>query len=134
MAKFTPEQIESALNAKSERLGPGDIKRIAGARDAVLKMLDEFPDAYAQAKKQGSLLFDLIAASSTGKINVHPDELKYAAGALIYLGEALDLVPDDQEDGYADDAAIIALAIQKSAALVRLLCQSKGLDPADFLA
>jgi uncharacterized membrane protein YkvA (DUF1232 family) len=133
MAKFTSEQIESALNAKSERLGPSDIKRIAGARDAVLKMLDEFPDGYAQAKKQGALLFDLIAASSNGKIDVRPEDLKHAAGALIYLGEALDIVPDDQEDGYADDAAIIALAIQKSAVPVRALCLSKGLDPADYL-
>lgn len=133
MAKFTPAQIESALNAKSERLGPEDIKRIARSGDAVLKMLNEFPESFAQAKKQGSLLFDLIKASANGKVDVPPDNLKYAAGALIYLGDALDIVPDDQAEGYADDAAVVTLATEKSAASVRVYCESMGLDPADYL-
>jgi len=133
MASFTKEQIESALKAKSEHLKPDDIRRIAQAKDAVLKMVEEFPENWAKAKRQAVLLFDLIEASSTGKLNILPEDLKFAAGALIYLGEALDIVPDDEEDGYADDAAIIGLAISKSEKYVAMLCTQRELNIAEYL-
>lgn len=133
MAAFTQEQIESALNSKSSRLGQEDIRRISGAKAAVLQMVADFPDNWAKARRQATLLFEMIEGAATGKFAAHPDELKFAAGALIYLGDPLDLVPDEDDDGYADDAAIVALAISKSEAQVRKYCEQMGLDSSDYL-
>lgn len=133
MASFTQKQIEQALDAKSARLGPQDIRRIAQAKDAVMKMIDDFPPSWAKAQRQAKLLFQLIDASATGKLNIHPEDLKYAAGALIYLGEPLDIVPDDEEDGYADDAAIVGLGIARSEIQVRAYCQANGLNAAEYI-
>jgi uncharacterized membrane protein YkvA (DUF1232 family) len=133
MANYTEAQIEAALRAKSERLSTADILRIVGAKAAVMKMVDEFPDNRARARRQATLLFDLIESCANGKLSVRSDDLKYAAGALIYLGEPLDLVPDDEEDGYADDEAVVSLAIQKSAAQVRLFCETNAVDVSEYL-
>jgi hypothetical protein len=110
MASFTNEQIESALVSKSQRLDQYDIRRIAEAKDAVLKMIQEFPDNWAKAQRQATLLFNMIEDAANGKFAAQPDELKFAAGALIYLGDPLDLVPDEDEDGYSAAAAMVALA------------------------
>ena len=133
MATFTREQIDAALTAKSIHLSPDDIRRVADARDSVMKMIAEFPSSWAKAQRQATMLFELIEASATGKVNVHPEDLKYAAGALIYLGEALDIIPDDEKDGYADDAAIVGLAVAKSEPFVREYCESRKLNLAEYL-
>lgn len=133
MPAFTKEQIEKALSAKSTKLGPADIRRIADNKDAVMKMIGDFPESCDKARRQATLLFELIRAAATGKMNVHPDELRDAAGALIYLGAALDIVPDDETDGYTDDAAVIGLAIQKSQVHVRNYCTMMGLSATDYL-
>lgn len=133
MASFTKEQIESALKTKSEHLSPDDVRRIADNKDAVMKMIEEFPENWAKAQRQATVLFELIEACAHGKLNIHPDDLREAAGALIYLGAPMDIVPDDEEDGYADDAAVVGLAIQKSAKQVRALCKLKGLNAAEYV-
>ena len=133
MPIFTNEQIEKALAAKSTNLGPEDIRRIAGNKDAVMKMIGDFPESCEKARRQATLLFEMIRAAATGKMNVHPDELRHAAGALIYLGAPLDIVPDDETDGYSDDAAVIDLAIQKSRSHVRTYCTMMNLSVADYL-
>lgn len=133
MTNFTREQIDTALRTKSEHLSPDDIRRIAGNRAAVMKMVDEFPEHWAKARRQATLLFDMIEAAATGKAAIHPDDLKCAAGALIYLGAALDIVPDDESDGYADDAAIVGLAVAQSDEAIRVYCRARGLDPADYV-
>ncbi len=133
MARFTSDQIEHALDAKSARLSPQDIRRIAQSKASVMKMIDEFPPAWEKAKRQATLLFQLIEASATGKTNIHPEDLRSAAGALIYLGEALDIVPDDEDDGYDDDAAIVSLGIKRSEVHVRAYCESAGLNVAEYL-
>lgn len=133
MASFTEQQIEQALEAKARRLDQYDIRRISEAKDAVMKMIGEFPDSWAKAQRQATLLFEMIEAAATGKLQAHPDQLKYAAGALIYLGDPLDIVPDEDEDGYADDAAIVGLAIKKSESQVRDFCKARGLDAAEYV-
>jgi uncharacterized membrane protein YkvA (DUF1232 family) len=133
MASFTEQQIEQALEAKAQRLDQYDIRRISEAKQAVMKMIEEFPESWSKAQRQATLLFDMIEAAATGKLNVHPDELKYAAGALIYLGDPLDIVPDEDEDGYADDAAVVGLAVAKSEAQVRSFCTSRGLNAAEYV-
>lgn len=133
MASFTNEQIESALEAKSKHLNQYDLRQISGAKDAVMKMIGEFPDNWAKARRQATLLFEMIEAAANGKLDVHPDDLRFAGGALVYLGDPLDIVPDDEDDGYADDAAIVGLAVAKSDAQVRKYCESKGLNVAEYV-
>jgi uncharacterized membrane protein YkvA (DUF1232 family) len=133
MPAFTPAQIEKALAAKSQHLSPEDIRRVANNQAAVMKMIEEFPEQHAKAKRQAKVLFELIRATSIGKLSIHPDELRLAAGALIYLGAPMDIIPDDEKDGYADDAAVVALAAQKTAAHVRAYCTSMGLPVDDYL-
>ena len=132
MPSFTREQIQKALSAKSQNLSPDDIRRVATNKDAVMKMVDEFPAQWEKAQKQAKVLFELIRAAATGKMDVHPDELKEAAGALIYLGAPVDIIPDDEKDGYADDAAVIGLAISKTEKHVRAYCEMAGLNAADY--
>ena len=133
MPSFTREQIQTALSAKSKNLSPQDVRRVASNKDAVMKMIAEFPERYTKAQRQATLLFEIIRAAATGKMNVHPEDLKDAAGALIYLGAPVDIIPDDEKDGYADDAAVIALAISKTEAHVRAYCAMMALDPAEYL-
>lgn len=132
MASFTKQQIESALEAKSRHLNEHDLRQISGAKDAVMKMVAEFPDTWIKAQRQATLLFEMIEAAANGKLAVHPDDLRYAGGALVYLGDSLDIVPDDQEDGYADDAAIVALAIEKSKDQIAKYCATQGLTVAEY--
>lgn len=133
MANFTTEQIEAALEAKSRHLNEYDLRQISEARDAVMKMVAAFPDTWAKAQRQATLLFEMIEAAASGKLAAHPDDLRYAGGALVYLGDSLDIVPDDEEDGYADDAAIVSLAIEKSKDHVRKYCAAKGLNVAEYV-
>lgn len=133
MASFTKEQIESALEAKSKHLNQYDLRQISGAKGAVMKMVAEFPESWAKAQRQATLLFEMIEAAANGKLDVHPDDLRYAGGALVYLGDPLDIVPDEEEDGYSDDAAIVGLAIAKSEEQVKKYCAQKGLDAAEYL-
>lgn len=133
MASFTREQIEAALEAKSRHLNQYDLRQIASAKAAVMKMVAEFPESWGKAQRQATLLFEMIEAAANGKLAVHPDDLRYAGGALVYLGDSLDIVPDDEEDGYADDAAIVALAIEKSSEQVKTYCAAKGLSVVEYL-
>lgn len=132
MASFTKEQIDSALEAKSKHLNQHDLRQISGAKEAVMKMVAEFPEDWAKARRQTTLLFEMIEAAANGKLDVHPDDLRYAGGALVYLGDSLDIVPDDEKDGYADDAAIVSLAIEKSEEQVKKYCAQKGLNAAEY--
>lgn len=133
MASFTKDQIEAALEAKSRHLNQYDLRQIASAKAAVMKMVADFPESWAKAQRQATLLFEMIEAAANGKLAVHPDDLRYAGGALVYLGDSLDIVPDDEAEGYADDAAIVALAIEKSSEQVKTYCAAKGLSAAEYL-
>jgi len=131
MASFTREQIEKALDAKSEHLGDADLLRIVENRDTVLKMIQDFPDNWHKARRQATVLFELLEANLKGAKPWAP--LRPAAGALIYLASPLDLVPDDQTDGFADDAAIIGLAIERLRAEVKMHCEALGRNAAEYL-
>jgi uncharacterized membrane protein YkvA (DUF1232 family) len=133
MKGFTQEQVALALDAKAKHLGVEDIERIVANREAVLVMANDFPENWAKAKRQATILFEVLALSAAKKISASLEEKKQAAGALIYLGAPLDLVPDDAEDGYADDAAIVSLAVARAEAAVRAACQVLGLNPAEHL-
>lgn len=133
MTSFTKEQIESALRTKSAHLGPEDVRRIADNKSTVMKMIQDFPPNWAKAQRQSMMLFELIEASATGRMDVHPEELKSAAGALIYLGAPLDIIPDDEADGYSDDAAVVGLAIAQSEKHVRAFCEAHGRNAAEYL-
>lgn len=128
MVSFPEGLIENALDAKVEHLAKADIERVAANRDAVMKMIDEFPDDWAKARRQAKLLFELVANQAAPE-----DALKQAAGALIYLGAPVDLVPDDEADGYADDAAVVGLAVQRISDHVEKYCAAKGLNASDYL-
>jgi len=128
MAGFTKEQVAAALDAKAAHLTKKDVERISKSRETVLRMVQEFPDSHGQAKRQAVLLLDIIAAGTA------PTEaLIQASAALIYLGAPIDLVPDHEEHGYADDAAIVALAIARIEESVRVHCAERSLDPASYL-
>lgn len=126
MASFTTEQIENALTAKAAHLSAPDIRRIADNRQAVERLIDEFPAEWESAKEQASLLFQFIQAAPEQPSDAELATLKLAAGALIYLGDPLDIVPDDQEDGYEDDAAVVELASQKIRPALAAFCQAQG--------
>lgn len=132
MPAFTMQQITSALDAKSAHLGPEDLARIAERREQVLAIIDEFPDSWAKAKRQATLLFELVSAGEEPASKIPLDARKTAAGALIYLSAPLDLVPDDEKDGYADDAAIVSLALSRVESVARELCAKSGKNAAEY--
>jgi uncharacterized membrane protein YkvA (DUF1232 family) len=132
MKGFTQEQIAMALDAKSKHLVQEDLARIALGREAVLKIISEFPDGWQKARRQATLLFELIEAAQAGRANVSLDAQKLAAGALIYLSAPLDLVPDDETDGFADDAAIVSLALRRIEAEAKGYCLASGKNTAEF--
>lgn len=128
MSAFSKDQVEKALDAKAAHLTDKDVARIATSGDAVKKLIADFPPAYEKARRQAELLFDLL-----GDARVPLETRKQAAGALIYLGAPIDLVPDDEADGHADDAAVVALAIERAESAARIYCAEKGLSLADYL-
>lgn len=128
MPAFTKEQVAAALDAKAAHLTKKDVERIAKSRDTVLRMVQEFPDSHGQAQRQAVLLLDIIAAGTAPA-----EALVQAAAALIYLGAPIDLVPDHEEHGYSDDAAIVALAISRIEESVRVHCAERSLDPTTYL-
>jgi len=53
--------------------------------------------------------------------------------ALIYVVSPIDLVPDFiPVIGWVDDAAVVALVVKAIAYDLRLYCQARGWDPADY--
>lgn len=128
MVSFPEGLIENALDAKVQHLSAADVERVAQNPEAVNKMIADFPDSWEKARRQAKLLYDLIAEDAAPQ-----DALKQAAGALIYLGAPVDLVPDDEQDGFADDAAVVGLAVQRVADHVRSYCATKGLNASDYL-
>ena len=133
MAAFTKEQIEKALDAKSSLLTLADVERIAKAKETVVRVIDDFPDNWSKARRQATALFELIEWHFQGKRELPLEALQLAAGALIYLSAPLDLVPDDQEDGYADDAAIVSLAAERNREHIREFCEATGRNAAEYL-
>jgi uncharacterized membrane protein YkvA (DUF1232 family) len=129
MASFTPAQVAAALDTKAGHLGLKDLERVVAGGDAVRQMLLGFPKEHALAGRQAELLLDLLGAG-TAPI----ESRKQAAGALIYLGAPIDLVPDDDEDGYSDDAAVIQLAVTRTEEALRVHCVERGLDFDEYLA
>jgi uncharacterized membrane protein YkvA (DUF1232 family) len=125
---FSREQVEKALDAKAAHLGEKDLGRIAANPEAVHALIAEFPEKWEKARRQARLLFELVADA-----RVALESRKQAAAALIYLGAPIDLVPDDETDGHADDAAVVALAIERTEHAVRVHCAEKGLPLADYL-
>lgn len=128
MAAFTKEQVAAALDAKAAHLTKKDVERIAQNKQAVASMIAEFPGEHARARKQATLLVELIEAGQAPL-----EALVQAAAALIYLGAPIDLVPDDEPDGYSDDAAIVALAVERIEESVRVHCAERNLDAAEYL-
>jgi len=128
MAAFTKEQVAAALDAKAAHLTKKDVERIAKNKDTDLRMVQEFPESHGQAQKQAVLLLDVIVAGTAPA-----EALIQAAAALIYLGAPIDLVPDHEEHGYSDDAAIVALAIARIEESVRVHCAERSLDASSYL-
>jgi len=128
MAAFTKEQVAAALDAKAAHLTKKDVERIAKNKDTVLRMVQEFPEAHGQAQRQAVLLLDIIVAGTAPA-----ESLTQAAAALIYLGAPIDLVPDHEEHGYSDDAAIVALAVARIEESVRVHCAERHLDLKNYL-
>ena len=54
-------------------------------------------------------------------------------GALLYLSAPIDLVPDTEDGGFLDDAAILELAVQNIVEELRAFCERRGLDASDAL-
>ena len=132
MTTFTSQQIEAALVLKAKELGPEDFKRIAAAGQAVQGLLKEFPEELSKSRDQAWLLFEIVK-SQAEKENLSLEGTQLAASALIYIGSPMDLIPNEEIDGFADDAAVIALAIERAEADVRNLCKLAQLDPAKYL-
>lgn len=132
MAAFTMDQIATALDAKSAPLGLEDLARIAERREHVVAVIDEFPENWAKAKRQAALLLEVVLTGEDRNAKIPLDARKIAAGALIYLSAPLDLVPDDEADGYADDAAIVSLALSRVESVARELCEKSGRNAAEY--
>jgi len=128
MSGFTEQEVADALEAKSARLTERDVTHVAKSRAAVEKLIADFPEQWAKARRQAGLLLELVSDAT-----VALESRRYAAGALIYLGAPLDLVPDEDEDGFADDAAVVALAVRRCEPAVRTYCVQRSLNAAEFL-
>lgn len=129
MSKFELEAVEKALDVKIERLRPEDVARIAQNAPAVEALLAELPDELERAKRQGRLLFDFLCAH----VDAPPTSptfaaVRQAAGALLYLSSPLDLVPDEEEEGYEDDVAILDLAVRRIAPELERFGRERGVD------
>lgn len=127
------ETYQRALDAKAAHLTQADIERIGANEAYVRQAIDKFPDSWAKARRQADALFLLIQSSLSGEQNVSLEILRYAAGSLLYLSSPLDLVPDDEEGGFADDAAVLGFAIEKARADITKLCQRTGKNAAKYL-
>ena len=132
MSKFNSQQIEDALLLKAKELGSADFQRIASAGQAVKQLIREFPKELSKTKDQAWLLFEIVK-SHADKKNLTDQGAQLAASALIYIGSPMDLVPDDESDGFHDDAAVVALAIARAEADVRKFCELDRRDPAKYL-
>lgn len=120
---FSGEQVKRALDSKAERVSSGDVARIVQMRSAVEEKLAEFPPELLEARTQGALLFAYLESMAQAPLTA---ETKQAAGALLYLSAPVDLVPDHEPGGYADDAAVVALAVERSRAALRAFCEKSG--------
>ncbi len=129
---FTSQQIEDALVLKANELGPEDFQRIASAGQAVKQLLREFPRELSKTRDQAWLLFEMLK-SYTDRKAISLQSAQLAASALLYIGSPMDLIPDEEEDGFADDAAVVDLAIQRSADDVRKFCELDQRDPSHYL-
>lgn len=120
---FSAEQVKKALDSKANRASIADVRRIAELREAVTQKLVEFPPELGVAREQGALLFAFLEASTSAALT---PETQQAAGALLYLSAPVDLVPDHEPGGYEDDAAVLALAIERIGEALRLFCEQSG--------
>lgn len=132
MAKYNEAQVAAALDLKSANLTSDDIARIASSWHAVKKIIGEFPDQYAKTRKQAKALFNLLESKSKGG-PVSDASAATAAGALIYLASPMDIVPDDESEGFEDDAAVITLAIARAKDDLKIWCEKNEKNLEDYL-
>jgi uncharacterized membrane protein YkvA (DUF1232 family) len=126
---FTSDQIARALEAKAKRLTLEDLDRVRASVSSVQEKLAEFPPSLNDSKVRAELLLEFCGDES-GSFEAR----KLAAGALLYLSSPLDLIPDHEPDGYADDAAVVDLATKRITNDLRAFCTRTGrqatlLDP-----
>ena len=142
MAKFADEQVRRALELKARSVEREDVERVAGNRAAVQALIEELPKELGRARKQASLLFEFVAFAAQGTRSAEGggelksprfEAVQQAVGALLYLSSPIDLVPDTEDGGYLDDAAILELAVQKIASELRAFCDLQGIDGSDTL-
>lgn len=121
---FTPEQIQKALDGKVSRLTAEDIARVAAAAPLVRQKIAEFPESLSASRARAELL---LAFAVEGQDELAA--LKLAAGALLYLTSPLDLVPDHEPGGFADDAAVVDLAASRLHSDLLAFCARTGRTP-----
>src|SRR5690606_9895701 len=142
MVKFADGQVRKALELKAWAVERDDGERVAGSRAAVQALIDELPQDLGRARKQATLLFEFVEfaaaemrASDAGEGGHVPpfEAVREAVGALLYLSAPIDLVPDTEDGGFLDDAAILELAVQNIVEELRAFCERRGLDASDAL-
>lgn len=107
------ETIARALRTKSDPLGRADLERIVTAPEAVEKLIGDLPASFAAAREGANLLFSFLEEALDREPARVTAAMKTAGGALLYLASPLDLVPDQDEGGYEDDAAVVLLALRE---------------------
>lgn len=141
MARFADEQVRKALELKARSVERDDVERVAGNRAAVQALIDELPPELGRARKQAALLFEFVEHAAQGLRSGGGDDaaspsfgaVQEAVGALLYLSSPIDLVPDTEDGGYLDDAAILELAVQRIVPVLRAFCEERGIDPSETL-
>lgn len=120
---FNAEQVKKALDSKASRVSQADLARIVELRAAVEEKLRAFPAEHQEAREQGELLFAFLESTVNAPLVA---EAKETAGALLYLSAPVDLVPDHEPGGYADDAAVLDLAVGRIRDALRAFCDKSG--------
>jgi uncharacterized membrane protein YkvA (DUF1232 family) len=126
MSKFDADAVARALDLKVERLRPEDVQRVAANGAAVQALIDELPRELERSRQQARLLFGFLSANADAVSGPRFSAVAQAAGALLYLSSPLDLVPDTEDDGYADDVAILELAVERIRPALEKFCREHG--------
>jgi uncharacterized membrane protein YkvA (DUF1232 family) len=133
MLSFSPEDVVKALDVKVEHVTVEDARRIAQNTAAVQSLIDALPKELTRSVNQATLLFELVCAHVKGEDPTPFSSVAQAVGALLYLSSPVDLVPDHEEQGYLDDAALLELAVQRIAPDLKAFCNSKAYDSTRYL-
>lgn len=133
MSEFDAEAVRRALDLKVERLRAEDVKRVALNKAAVEALIEELPGELERSRQQARLLYDFLATHADAQAGPMFRAVAQAAGALLYLSSPLDLVPDSEDDGYADDVAILELAVERIRPALEAYCSARGIETSAVL-